>query len=344
MSDLTHALEETAAEWWLRLDASDCTDAERARFEEWRAADPAHDEVWRAVAEMMDVADDARADPGARSFHAASRARVEARRGQRNRGRWAAGAAALAASLAVVTAAVGLYMRGPAPRSLGEAGVYATALGERSTFTLADGSVVTLNTATRLKVDYVDDARRVELLQGQALFEVAHDASRPFTVTAGERRITALGTVFDVRFETQALAVTLVEGRVAVDEVAPEPGHAAPERLAELAPNEQFRASSEGASEVRATDVARVTSWRSGKLIFDGERLADAVAEVNRYSAEHVVLGDATLEDFKVSGVFRAGNVDTFVATLEAAFPIRAHGGGADPITLTWRGDARPSE
>ncbi len=96
-------------------------------------------------------------------------------------------------------------------------GQYATRIGERSTIRLADGSVVTLDTASRVSLDLTTANREVHLLGGQANFEVAKDKARPFVVYAGDRRITAVGTAFDVRLDQREVCVTLVDGKVSVD-------------------------------------------------------------------------------------------------------------------------------
>jgi transmembrane sensor len=200
---------------------------------------------------------------------------------------------------------------------------YSTAIGERSTIALEDGSTLVLNTATRLRVDFTRSARNVTLLSGQALFEVASDARRPFTVQAGDRRITALGTAFDVRVEAGVVRVTLLEGRVAVEE----PGR--PANREELTPGQQLLAASRGAATVRHADVERVTSWRDGRLVFENEPLAGVVAEVNRYSNRKVVLSDPALGELRISGTFRIGSPVNFISALRDYFPIEASEAGA---------------
>src|SRR5262249_40880821 len=116
-----------------------------------------------------------------------------------------------AAALAAIVLGIFLYQQ--------NAGV-ATGVGEQRMLALDDGTHVILNTDTRVRVDYERDARRIELDKGEALFEVAHDAARPFFVTAGDRRIQALGTSFAVRRDESQVAVTLVDGKVTVASLA----------------------------------------------------------------------------------------------------------------------------
>src|SRR5690606_10338466 len=210
-------------------------------------------------------------------------------------------------------------------------GTYRTDVGQRTTAVLADGSKVELNTDTELRVEFERGVRRVALLRGQALFDVAHDADRPFVVAAGGRTITALGTVFDVNLAGEGLSVTLVEGRVAIAGQAHEPG-ALPAEPRILVPGEQFVAIASRAEEVRPAAIERVTSWRRGRVVFENERLAEVIGEINRYSKRRLVLGDPALAELRVSGVFRTGSVANFSAALTASFPVRTV---ADPASDT---------
>ncbi len=245
------------------------------------------------------------------------------------RGWWRVQAAAVALAAAVVLLIVlrplnpGVTPQAPSGPS------YATAVGERSTVTLGDGTVAVLNTNTRLEAAFSAQARVVKLLRGQALFEVATDPARPFTVIAGEQRITAVGTVFDVRFAGDAVAVVLVEG--VVDVVPGEPGAA---RLEDPAPEPRpvrLRAGQRlvttavagpQAPLVEAADVELATMWRQGRVFFDDVPLSAAVAEMNRYSMSTIVVTDPSLDRHRVNGMFRTGQQTSFVEALAAYFPI----------------------
>src|SRR5690606_12600450 len=129
------------------------------------------------------------------------------------------------------------YLKDRARYAMAGDTLYRTAVGERLAVTLDDGSVLTLNTDSRALVQYGDGIRGVTLEKGQALFEVAKNPELPFVVTAAGRKVTALGTAFDVRVTDDRLAVTLIEGRVAVEPTAP--SSAIKERT-ELAPGDQL--------------------------------------------------------------------------------------------------------
>ncbi len=207
--------------------------------------------------------------------------------------------------------------------------LYATQIGERSAISLADGSVMTLNTDSQVRVNYSSGERSVIMLKGQALFDVVKDATRPFVVKAGGREITVLGTSFDVRVKgTGALTVTLVDGKVAIAEPDVD--------ALELNPGEQYIASEARAPQVRLANVERITSWQSGRLIFDGEPLGDAIEEINRYSVKKLIVKDERLNQLQVSGVFKTGASDRFVAAVSAYFPVDAVEESGN-ITLIWR-------
>jgi transmembrane sensor len=236
-------------------------------------------------------------------------------------GRWA-----LAAALVLMIAGgltFGLLARvAHAPES------YATGLGERRTLTLTDGSSVTLNTSSRIEVAYRAGERAITLHSGQAAFDVAPDSRRPFVVSAAGRRIRALGTIFDVHVHGVELEVTLLEGKVSVTGQGP---------VIELAPGQQLAAAAGAAPAIRAADIARVTGWRSGWIVFDRSSLAEAIEEVGRYTRERIVCDDPRLQGLHVSGTFRTGEVDGFIDALAQVHPLTIDRSVPGEVRLTWR-------
>ncbi len=334
-----------AAEWFLRRQRGVLSDAERAEFERWMAHGR-NASAYESVDFAWSCADEAAVRPASNEDSARATAMTaEAYKTSSRRGAWRPAAAAMAA-IVIVAGTGSIFMardtasidRGAvlAERASAEAAgpeTYATAVGERSTIMLADGSQIMLNTDTRLQVSYSDAERRIELQQGQALFDVAKNPDRPFIVKAGGREVTALGTAFDVRAEAETLRVTLIEGSVSVEDAGIEPA-VVPETPTRLKPGEQFVAEGGAVPEVRIAQIDHVTSWREGKLIFSDEPLSQAVAEVNRYSARKIVLADAELGDLRVSGVFRTGRTDNFVQAVSTYFPVQADEAAPGEILL----------
>lgn len=327
-------------------------------FESWLDADPRHRAAYAAVARawtgLAGASDDPRILAMRREALAANRS-----------ARWRLpriGTAAAAVLLAILGALAMQHLGAPASRDAaasGENGLlaslmdavrdaqesrreFATAVGERSTVALADGSSVVLNTNTRIEVSLESGLRRVRLLGGQAWFEVAKDPVRPFVVDVGDQRVTALGTAFDVRLDEKKdlVQITLVEGRVVVEADArrasrqARPAHA----RTELRTGEQLLIASSTAPAVkRLADLAKVTSWRKGQVVFDDDTLAAAVAEVNRYSQVQIVLADPALAALRVSGVFNTGHSQSFIETVTGHYPIRVATQTEDRVILISR-------
>ncbi|PCI54380.1 MAG: hypothetical protein COB36_10355 [Alphaproteobacteria bacterium] len=200
--------------------------------------------------------------------------------------------------------------------------IYETDVGEQRVVVLADGSRVHLNTATRLNVNYSDQKRDISLLAGEAFFDVAKDAMRPFEVAAGHALVRAIGTHFYVRTEKGQVQVTVTEGRVEVS---------SPQSLGEgesplkLIAGQQLNYDAAGViSPVRKMATKRAIAWRSGNINFSGTPLTEVLAEINRYTKTPIIIGDERLKEYKVSGAFRIDEIDTLIDGLEHAFPIVA--------------------
>jgi len=337
-----------AAIWWAtRRQMDPKRFGEDARFAAW-LADPRHARAWNEIDTRVDLIGNFAAQPEVREMREAALDMVRTRRPDKRR-YWIAGVAMAASLAAGIVWSGAPNAIGPAAspplRQVAAADRYMTKVGERREFTLSDGSRVALNTGSILEVHFSRDRRDVRLLAGQALFHVAKDKSRPFVVAAGSRLITATGTAFDVEIKRGGgVAVLLVEGHVRVDTARPQ-GVA---RLIpwidrdELEPGQRLTAPVSGDAVVAFGDVERETAWNRGVLIFRDDRLADAIAEINRYSTTMLVVEDPKIAELRVSGVFPTTQEKDFVAALEAFYPIRARQRSPGTIALGWDSDARP--
>lgn len=201
---------------------------------------------------------------------------------------------------------------------------YESGVGRLETVTLADGSSATLSSDSRLEVRMSRGERRLALLRGEAYFDVAHDAGRPFVVAADGRRVVALGTRFSVRRDAQELRVVVTEGKVRLDSPPGADGRATPVAL--LPAGSVATAGANGVL-VRSLPVAeaeRYLGWRSGFLTFEDATLAAAAAEFNRYNARKIEIADAGVARLRIGGNFRWAATDDFVGLLELGFPLRA--------------------
>lgn len=356
LADMEESVEDLAAYWLVRLSASDCTPAERHAFEAWKAEDPHHEAVYLRLQQGNALLDRHMHAPEIDALLDEAREASPARSWVRH---WPkAVGTALAACLAI---AVAVNWPSDAPGVEGEAAteiiaelqpqIFETAVGEQSRFALDDGTIVTLNTNSRIEVAYTGEAREVVLLQGQGYFEVERDITRPFSVEAGDRRVVALGTAFDVLLdEIRGVEVTLIEGEVKVDFIkqvvslpnlqgAASPIAATTEPVI-LKPGDQLVASLASATrpEIREVRTTNEIAWTKGLLVYQAEPIESAIAEINRYSRQRLVLADdERLSALTIDGVFKSGSLSGIIAGLENSYPIEVQRTGSDELTIVWR-------
>ena len=203
---------------------------------------------------------------------------------------------------------------------------YTTPIGGVASIPLRDGSNVTLNTESKVRVAVTDAERRIRLDQGEAYFEVAKDAGRPFVVIAGDKRVVAVGTRFSVLRNGDEIRVVVTEGKVRVESADAPLDFESSKGGPLLVAGTIARASStaivvESRSPQRAEEML---SWRGGYLMFDETALADAVAEFNRYNARKVYIDDPAVAALRINGKFRATNAEAFIRVLKDGFGIQA--------------------
>ena len=200
--------------------------------------------------------------------------------------------------------------------------VIETGMEETRVVALEDGSRIVLDRRSRLRVAFTAAARDVELLDGQAHFEVAKNPHRPFRVRTGSAEVVAVGTMFDVTALPAGTTVTLIEGRVNVRTFS---GTArAQPKVEALVPGQQLGIASDGQFlDKRVVKIENVTAWQRGTIILDDMPLPEALASMNRYSRTQIVIRSPTLQSRRVSGVFRIGDVETEAIALERYFNLR---------------------
>jgi transmembrane sensor len=300
---------ETAAGWRMRAQA----DGGNESLEAWLAADPSHRAAFEQIDQAWAVFDEDGADA---PLLADTMRDVRARVAEAPRKRvwkmadWASG---LAASIALVLVALPLL----------DMQRYRSQPGEERTITLADGSTLTLDGDSRVRVRYGKSARELWLDQGQARFDVAHDRSRPFSVHAGDRTVVATGTAFNIELLAHRTIVSLIEGHVLI--------HPAPDLLdtvpsaktVTLQAGQQLVSAPARPPVVATADMTDVTAWQDGRLIFTDEPLADAIVQVNRHAHRHVALDDPAVGAMRISGVFKIADADRFGEAVAGYLPVR---------------------
>jgi transmembrane sensor len=273
-----------AASWVVRLQADGLGETDALAFDAWLAAAPAHARAYDAALQTW------------REFAAngeAVREGLRERRPVRPRlGRFYAAAGALAATVAVAA----LVVPAMAPP---KTEIYATRTGEHRSITLADGSRLDLNGATRLRVTLRRNERQVVLDQGQAVFDVAADKRRPFLIAAGDRTVRVVGTQFDVRRRAGRVSVTVTRGTVEVSPNAQSAGQAF-----RLHPGQRFE-HQEGAAlaQVSAAAPDQALGWRSGRLVYRDQPLSVVVADLNAEFSTPIRIADPALAATPISGV-----------------------------------------
>jgi transmembrane sensor len=283
-----------AAAWLARLRGPQRTaDVERG-FRNWMQADAEHAQAFEHLSERIEMVEQLRTKTLPEHWRPSHRART--------RVRWMP--QAIAASL-VVAAALFWYL---------DRSRFSTSVGEQRTLALKDGTRVYLNTDTRVLVRYDKDRRQIELASGEALFEVARHSAWPFIVKAGEQRITALGTSFVVRRDGNELSVLLVEGKVTVSSSA---------STAALSPGQRWTIALNRRPTIDQPRLDKVTAWRQGQVALDGMSLGEAAREMNRYSAQKLIVESPEAASVKVGGFFRMGDSASFARAVAATYGFR---------------------
>jgi transmembrane sensor len=191
-----------------------------------------------------------------------------------------------------------------------------TRVGETKSLMLQDGSRIQLNTDSAIAVRFTPEAREIELLAGEAAFEVAHDAQRPFRVHARAGTSTALGTIFQVRMSSEGARVTVTEGRVRVQNGAQSTEIRAGEQL------DYRRADLLGRA--IGVDIEAASAWRRGRISFIDEPLGEVVKELDRYHRGRIILSDPVLASVPVSGVFETADPLAAVQAIERNLGLHA--------------------
>lgn len=328
--DMPQTQDEEAGAWCARLATGVLSAAEQADFDRWTAADIGNAaaldralSVWQNLHAVSDAPEiiSMRAD----ALEGLRRAN-QRRWSRRIVSGWARPLALVASLVLVVAGALSLLLSG--------AEQYSTGMGERRTVVLTDGSRLSLDAETRVAVDYRRDDRQMTLLAGRAKFEVAKDASRPFTVKAGNRTVIATGTAFSVELIDKKVHIIVYDGHVAVVRGTPRTDmllriKARPEKVAiSLSPGKELIAGvAPTAPQVVKADVGGSLAWEGGQLDFVDEPLGSAVERLNRYSTDKIVVADARTGGIQVNGVFNAGDSAAFVEAVSKAYQLRVRRG-----------------
>jgi transmembrane sensor len=342
-------IESAAADWLARRDANHWSEADQQQLDAWIAESISHRIAWLRLESTWQRAD-----------------RLSALRAPTAQPAAAAGTAATAPTVVPIPLPLRPAAPAPSPRRTGTRGLprfstqriaasmllaaaacswlgwrytqdwqsahYATAVGARQQVALADGSVLTLNTATQLRTLVNQSGRKVWLEDGEAYFDIAHDKKHPFVVIAGDRRITVLGTRFVVRRQGEQVNVVVEEGRVQIASAqASEGSGGASDAAPTVIVRNQAAVAHAGNVLVMPKAPKQIDdelSWRQGKLVFDQTTLGDAATQFNRYNTRKLVIADAAIARIRIGGSFDANNMGGFVALLKQGFGLAVQDSG----------------
>ena len=322
-----------AADWVISL--ADANHQTRAAFAQWLRASPENIREFLAVSSIWGMLPDVAEQPSVEELvdFAAKQSKVVALRGADRSERrpiktrrdpelrWLGRVAAI--TLAVLSAAflVWNFPSAPVPE------LHATVTGEQSAIPLSDGSMVSLNTRSSLQVAFSNDYRDVELTQGEAFFDVAYQATRPFRVITEQAIILAVGTQFNVRADTNEVTVTVAEGavdvssRLGASETRADSGRGLdgsnlPGAVRIKVGQQALVRSGYQGADVRDGSIEKATAWRQHRLIFEDQPLEQIIREFNRYNEPAAVIRDEQLKSIKISGVFRSNDRASFLQYL----------------------------
>lgn len=263
---------------------------------------------------------------------------------QQPRWQWHWPTAGVAALVMLAVAVVSVYVFSPSPSD------YVTGIGDSRKINLEDGSTLTMNTRTRVKVWYTHNQRDLQLVEGEALFSVARDPNRPFRVHVGRTIVEAVGTEFGVRKDKHGTRVSVVEGRVKIfDNQGATPlilnpnavawteagaaGFQRPITPVPVGAHEEARITEHGEDsadfevdrhEVSPQEIQRHLAWVNGQLIFENATLEETVSEFNRYNRRQLHIDDPEIANVRIGGAFRSTDIDDLVIELNSLFGIRA--------------------
>ncbi len=295
-----------AARWFVRLQEPAVSADEQQRFDAWLNQHPQHRDEFQLLQGLWTAADLLPA-PRLKALAETRPARRERRPLLRY---------AVAASVLAVALGLGLFSGLNHPGSY--SAEFSTVLGERKHVALPDGSVIDLNSRSRLQVHYEMDRRLIELSEGEAMFSVEHDSSRPFVVEAGSGKITVTGTRFDVRRDVTQTRVAVEQGTVKVQ------GHDAPDNeFINLTAGLGTHVDAQGkVAAAYAVNPAELTAWRGGKLVFNNARLSEVAAEVSRYREQPLTVSNPGVANLRLTSVFKSDNTDALLKALPNILPV----------------------
>ncbi len=301
-----------AAAWFARLRADDVTEADRGRWRLWLESNDQHRTAYERIERLWSGFGEHAPHPeiALRLRAYASPAPAPSRARRKHPQAWWAVAAVMAVACGFAWRIL------PGDRTVTQE--YATAIGERRSFRLDDGSQMDMDAATNIRVSYSGKERRIDLDHGRAYFKVAKEQNRPLIVHTDSGSVRAVGTEFEVNRQADAVEVALFEGKVQVFSVATRDVP-----LGVLEPGQKVRfGKTDKQLRVDSVAIDMQPAWLTGRLVFEDQPLSDVIAEFNRYSRDQIEIADTKTQHLRVNGVFRSDDPHAFVGALRDTYGV----------------------
>lgn len=330
-------IESEAAAWLAQLDGDDMSAQDLAAFQNWMKRSPLHQmeirqltELWGNLNSLVDLTE---------PIADASSAEIKLKRSA-NRKFTPHFLTVMIVFTVLAFASLGMVYVKNTKTTTQQPILMATSIGQQQTSVLPDGSSIILNTNSKVEIDYSAAMRKIRLLSGEAVFDVVADKKRPFIVYAGNGVIRAVGTVFSVRIENNAVNVAVTKGAVELSNIAIKP---AQDKLPINTAAGFIKSGHVGILSDQKTLIVPVSvekihadlSWQTGLLTFSGEPLDEVIAEVSRYTTLDISILDPKLHDLRIGGMFPIGDMDALFEALEVGFGIVAERPSTNEVTLS---------
>lgn len=329
-----NAIDDEASIWLVRLDNGNLSEQSRKELRVWLSADKRHPVALKAMTDIWDDMDDALTI-------------INDDKPSKNVSLWPVlqpilKPLALAASISFITILIWFTTPSDVQKNS-----YATLIGQQMDATFDDGSIIHLNTNSRIETEFSDKKRIIKLIKGEVLFEVAHDPDRPFIVYAGDRLVQAIGTKFVVHLESENIQVTVTDGKVKMSKVALNTELTDIKELDNSTIQEDDVFITKGEKvivannqapkliHIKPENIKRDLAWLDGKLIFNNEELFDVIEEINRYVDIEIVLKDPSLHKIRISGRFDLGDSEALIEAIELSFNIKSQKLDSNKILLS---------
>ena len=359
MEQTDNSIIDAALKWRSTMESGDVTEAEKAAFRTWLQAKPQHmkayehaERFWAGLAALSH--EDITASLPVQSLNQKIGSRLFDRfmpAGHFSDNITNAAAKGIIATMAVLVAVSALYLGSEPTGRQPQQYSYETAMGEVREIQLDDGSVLTLGAESKIDVTFSENRRRASLLAGDAYFNVASNADKPFDVRAGNMNVHVIGTSFDIRFSNTTTQLSVAEGVVNVSyplvfrrkvetnaakqSKIPDP---ALRTFRRLVTGERITASSsDGLKPVETINPNMIGAWRNKRLVYFDAPLSDVISDINRYQNQPVVIKDAALNSLTVSATFDAQDIDQLLSTLSDVFALTIDTADSGIITLKAR-------